>query len=60
MKWLAKLNLFFKDLFLDEVDKEYDKPLPYHKDFGPKSIAKQKEILKRKRAIEQEQQNRGI
>ena len=55
-----RITKFLRDFLLDDVDKKYEKPLPYHKDFGPKSIKKQKEILKQKRALEQEQQSRGF
>lgn len=33
---LKNLNSWFRDLILDDVDKQYDKPLPYHKKFGSK------------------------
>lgn len=59
-EWLRKINTFFRDILLDDVDKQYDGPLPYHKKFGPKSIKDQKEILEQKRALEREQQSRGI
>ena len=32
----GKLNDWFRNLILDDVDKEYDGPLPYHKKFGSK------------------------
>lgn len=31
-----KINSWFRNLMLDDVDKEYDGPLPYHKKFGSK------------------------
>ena len=33
---IKKFNLWFRNLMLDDVDKEYDGPLPYHKKFGSK------------------------
>jgi len=31
-----KINLWFRNLMLEDVDKEFDGPLPYHKKFGSK------------------------
>ena len=29
-----KINTWFRNLMLDDVDKKYDGPLPYHRKFG--------------------------
>ena len=33
-KLFKKINSWLKNLLLDDVDKKYDGPLPYHKKFG--------------------------
>ena len=62
MKLIKKFNKYFRDLILDDVDKEHDGPLPYHKGFGPfnKSFKDKKEALRNKREYEQEQQSGGF
>ncbi len=54
--FFKKLNSWFRNIMLDDVDKEYDGPLPYHKKFGAK-----KNPVERieKRFNEQKAQNRG-
>ncbi|WP_299100859.1 hypothetical protein [uncultured Winogradskyella sp.] len=56
--FLLKLNSFIRNILLDDVDKPYDKPLPYHRKFG--SVERQKKDIKQKRYIEQKQQSGGI
>lgn len=34
----GKLNDWFRNLILDDVDKEYDGPLPYHKNLAQRKI----------------------
>ena len=58
MKFLERLNTFFRNLLLDDVDKTYDGPLPYHRKFG--SVKRQKDDLKQKRAKEANEQSRGF
>ncbi len=36
VKFFKKINSWFKNILLDDVDKQYDGPLPYHKKFGSK------------------------
>lgn len=57
-EFFLKLNNFFRNLLLDNVDKPYDKPLPYHRKFG--SIERQKSDIKQKRLKEQNEQSRGF
>ncbi len=56
--FFIKLNDFFRNLLLDDVDKPYDKPLPYHRKFGSKE--RQKNDIKQKRLNEQKQQSGGF
>lgn len=56
--FFIKLNTFFRNILLSDVDKPYDKPLPYHRKFG--SIERQKKDLKKRRLNEQKQQLGGI
>ncbi|MBC3846737.1 hypothetical protein H8K90_10135 [Winogradskyella echinorum] len=57
-EFFIKLNNFFRNLLLSDVDKPYDRPLPYHRKFG--SVERQKNDLKQKRAQEQREQSRGF
>lgn len=56
LTFLKKLNNWFRDIMLDEVDTLYDGPLPYHKGFG-----KKKDPVTRieSRFNEQRKQNKG-
>ena len=56
LTFLKKLNNWFRDFMLDDVDKPHDGPLPYHKGFG-----KKKDPVTRieNRFDEQKKQNRG-
>lgn len=56
--FFLKLNNFIRNILLDDVDKPYDKPLPYHRKFG--SVERQKSDIKQKRYNEQKQQSGGI
>ena len=59
--FLARINNFFRNLLLDDVDKPHDGPLPYHKGFRSNdSYKKHKARLKEKRAYEQEEQSKGF
>ncbi|MEM9681325.1 MAG: hypothetical protein AAF901_13465 [Bacteroidota bacterium] len=58
LKFLNRINNFFRNLLLDDVDKVYDKPLPYHRKFG--SVERQKNDIKLKRLKEQQEQSRGL
>ena len=58
IKILKRINNWFRDIVLDDVDKEYEKPLPYHKGFGDKKA--QIERIKQKRETEQNQMSRGL
>lgn len=61
LSFLKRLNNFFRNLLLDDVDKAHDGPLPYHKGFRANdSYKKHKEKLNRKRNLEQHEQNRGF
>ncbi|NRA92363.1 MAG: hypothetical protein HRU26_06695 [Psychroserpens sp.] len=53
-----KIERFFKNIFLDEVDKDYGKVLPYHRKFG--SVERQKRDIQQKRNREQHEQSRGF
>ena len=53
-----KIEQFFKNILLDDVDKDYGKVLPHHRKFG--SVERQKRDIKNKRKKEQRQQSRGI
>lgn len=53
-----RLNNFFRNLLLNDVDKDYGKPLPYHRKFG--SVTRQKNDIKQKRVREQNEQSRGF
>ncbi len=53
-----KIEAFFMNLFLDDVDKDYGKVLPYHKKFG--SVDRQKRDIKQKRNQQQREQSRGF
>jgi hypothetical protein len=57
MKILTQINAFFRNLLLDDVDKEHYGPLPYHRKFGSKE--RQKTDLKQKRTKEQKEQSSG-
>lgn len=56
LTFFKKLDRWFKDFMLDDVDKPHDDPLPYHKGFG-----KKKDPVTRieKRFDEQRKQNGG-
>ncbi|NRD19821.1 hypothetical protein HNV08_07145 [Winogradskyella eckloniae] len=56
--FFLKLNTFIRNMLLDDVDKPYDKPLPYHRKFG--SVDRQKNDIKQKRNYEQKQQSGGF
>lgn len=56
--FISKINNFFKNLLLDDVDKPFDGPLPYHKKFGSKE--RQRADLKQKRAKENKEQSKGF
>ena len=58
LNFLKQINKFFRDLLLDDVDKDYGRPLPYHRKFG--SVKRQKEDIKQKLAKERHEQSRGI
>jgi len=57
-KFFLKLNNFFRNLLLDNVDKPYEKPLPYHRKFGSKE--RQVSDIKHRRLNEQKEQSRGF
>ncbi|MFD2725886.1 hypothetical protein [Hyunsoonleella rubra] len=54
--FFKKLNKWIRDFMLDDVDKPFDGPLPYHKEFG-----KKRNPVERieKRFDVQKSQNRG-
>lgn len=56
LTFFKKLNNWFRDFMLDDVDKPHNGPLPYHKGFG-----KRKDPVTRieNRFDEQKKQNRG-
>ena len=56
--YFIKLNTFFRNILLDDVDKPYGKPLPYHRKFNSKE--RQKKDIKLKRANERKQQTKGF
>ncbi|WP_111683988.1 hypothetical protein [Winogradskyella tangerina] len=61
LKFFNRINKFFRDLLLEDVDQPHNGPLPYHKGFRSKdSYKKHKEALNRKRNYEQQEQSRGI
>lgn len=57
-EFFKKLNHFFRNLLLDDVDKLYEKPLPYHRKFRSKE--RQKNDLKQKRSNERKEQSKGF
>ncbi|GEM_PF-3214567 len=56
LNFFKKLDKWFKDIILDDVDKPHDGPLPYHKGFG---IKKDPVTRIENRFNEQKKQNRG-
>jgi hypothetical protein len=56
VRFLKKVNSWFRTIMLDDVDKEHDGPLPYHKKFGS---TKNPVDRIQKRFDEQKAQNRG-
>ncbi|WP_431107056.1 hypothetical protein [Winogradskyella poriferorum] len=58
LKFFNRINNFIRNLLLDDVDKDFGGPLPYHRKFG--SVERQKKDLKQKRAKERKEQSRGF
>lgn len=58
LKFFYRINNFIRNLLLDDVDKDYGRPLPYHRKFG--SVERQKNDIKQKRTKEREEQSRGF
>lgn len=56
LTFFKKINTWFRNLMLEDVDKIHDGPLPYHKKFGSK-----KDPVSRieKRFKDQKKHNRG-
>ena len=46
MRLFKRLNSWFRTIFLDDVDKEYEKPFPHHKKFG--SVKKHGDIKEKR------------
>ena len=58
LKFFNRINDFFRNLLLEDVDKQPKGPLAYHKKFG--SVQRQKADIKKKRAKQRRQQSRGF
>ncbi|WP_412560436.1 hypothetical protein [Winogradskyella sp. MIT101101] len=56
--FFLRLNNFFRNLLLDDVDKDYGISLPYR--LKPRTFRQLKDVIKQKRAQEQNEQSRGI